>query len=221
MLHPETLRYIKDLKNNNNKPWFEDNRNRYEAAKTDFALFAGKLIEGLSSFEPTLGNLQVKDCTYRINRDIRFSKDKTPYKSHMGAFFSIRGKKANAAGYYFHMEPGKSKAGGGFYMPEAADLSRIRQEIDYNLDEWKKIVESRSFMNCFTEGVDGIETLSRPPKGYEAGNPAIEYLKMKSFVVTRPISNTDLSGKGLLKETLKTFETMQPFIEFLNRSVSE
>ena len=220
MIQVTTLRYLKDLKKNNTKNWFEQNRGEYEAAKTDFAVFVGNLISGISSFDIAIGNLQVKECTFRINRDIRFSKDKTPYKTNMGAYFSKAGKKGNAAGYYFQCEPGKSFAGGGFYTPYPSDLAKIRQEIDYNFEEWNKIVGNKDFRKCFVKGVDGLEVLSRPPKGYEANNPAIEYLKMKNFVVKKQVHDIDLKKPGLLKETLKIYEIMKPFIDFLNGAVS-
>jgi uncharacterized protein (TIGR02453 family) len=137
----------------------------------------------------------------------------------MGASIAKGGKKINAAGYYFHCEPGQSFAAGGFYMPDAPQLAKIRQEIDYGFDEWKKIVENKTFKKYFVTGVEGIETLSRPPKGYDANNPAIEYLKMKGFIVSRPFTDAELQNKNCIKEMIKTFEAIKPMIDFLNKAV--
>ena len=192
MLQYSTLKFIKDLKKNNNKPWFDTNRKKYEAAK---------------------------DCIFRINRDIRFSKDKSPYKTNMGAYINPGGKKINTPGYYFHCEPGGSFAAGGLYVPEPAVLAKVRQEIDYSFDEWKKIINDKTFKKYFTK-VDGIEVLSRPPKGYTVDNPAIEFLKMKSYIVSRPLADTELTDKKLLKEVAKTFDAMKPMIDFLNKGMN-
>ena len=219
MLQHSTIQFLQSLQKNNNKPWFDENRKKYESAKENFAAFVDALIIGIEAFDPGIQNLTAKNCMFRINRDVRFSKDKSPYKTNMGASISKGGKKINLAGYYFHFEPGKSFAAGGFYMPMAPELAKIRQEIDYNFKEWTSIVESKNFKKHFPGGVEGIEILSRPPKGYEADNPAIEYLKMKGFIVSKPVSNDELMEKNTLKSVLKTFEAMKPMLDFLNRAV--
>src|SRR3954470_14019578 len=131
MLQSTTLKFLQELQRNNNKPWFEEHRKGYEAAKSNIQKMVSELIPAIALFDEPIGNLAVKDCTFRINRDVRFSKDKSPYKSNMAAYFSEGGKKASIAGYYFHCEPGKSYAAGGFYTPSPAVLTKIRQEIDY------------------------------------------------------------------------------------------
>ena len=219
MLQPATIKFLKDLQNNNNKPWFEDHRKIYEKAKADLQTMVGKLIPAIAVFDEPIGSLQVKDCTFRINRDVRFSKNKSPYKNNMAAYFSRGGKKASVAGYYFHCEPGKSYAAGGFYSPMPPELVKIRQEIDYNFDEWQKIITNKNFKKNFIEGVDGIESLQRPPKGYDENNPAIHYLKMKHFIVSKHLTDAELQNKTLVKEVAKLFETMKPMIDFLNRAV--
>lgn len=220
MLQPATIKFLKDLKKNNNKPWFEKNKTAYQNAKEDVEQFVQQVIEGLGKIDPDIATLQPKDCIFRIYRDVRFSKDKTPYKTNMGASFSRGGKKVPTAGYYFHCEPGgQSMTGGGLWMPMPPHLAKVRQEIDYNFEEWKKIVGNKNFKKIFPNGVEGIEVLSRPPKGYDDQNPAIEYLKMKCYIVTHDLTDADLSSKSLLKETLNTFAAMKEFIDFLNRSV--
>jgi len=219
MLQSSTIKFLKELKKNNNKTWFEANRKNYETAKADYMSLVDAIIAAIAKFDEPIGSLKAKDCMFRINRDVRFSKDKSPYKSNMGAFIKPGGKKVNAPGYYFHCEPGQSFAAGGLYMPGPLELSKVRQEIDYNFDEWGKIIINKPFKKYFTDGVDGIDVLSRPPKGYSEDNPAIAYLKMKSFIVSRPLNDADLAGKNLVKEIAKTFEAMKPMIDFLNHAI--
>jgi uncharacterized protein (TIGR02453 family) len=219
MLRASTLKFLKDLKKNNNKPWFEKNKSLYLDAKADAENFVEQLIEGFGKSDADIAPLLVKDCTYRIYRDVRFSGDKTPYKTHMGAYLNKGGKKAPTAGYYFHLEPGSSITGGGLWMPMASELGKVRQEIDYNYAAWAKIIGDRRFRKFFPDGLDQGEILSRPPKGYCAENPAIGFLKLKSFVVTRKLSDELVLSRSLLKEVLNTFETMKEFVYFLNRSL--
>ena len=219
MLQASTLKFLKELKKNNNKPWFEAQRKQYEIAKADFQAMVEQLIPAIAKFDEPIGGLKAKDCTFRIHRDVRFSKDKTPYKANMGAYINKGGKKINLGGYYFHCEPGQSFAAGGFYMPSPPELSKLRQEIDYSFNEWKKILDNKTFKKYFAKGVEGIETLSMPPKSYDENNPAITYLKMKNFIVSRPLSDADLQDKNTVKEIVKTFEVMKPMVDFLNRAV--
>ncbi len=219
MLHKTTIQFLTDLEKNNNKPWFEAHRKMYEAAKSDVQNLAGQLIPAIAAFDTPIGTLLPKDCTFRINRDVRFSKDKKPYKNNMAAYFSKGGKKAEVAGYYFHCQPGQSYAAGGFYSPTPAALAAIRQEIDYNFKEWSGIVNSKPFKKYFPKGVDGIESLVRPPKGCTEDNPAIHFLKMKHFIVSKPFTNEELQHKTLVKEIAKVFETLKPMADFLNRAI--
>jgi len=218
MLQAATLKFLKDLKKNNNKPWFEKNKDLYLGAKEDIELLVEQVIEGFGKIDPDIANLQPKDCTYRIYRDVRFSKDKTPYKINMGAYLNRGGKKAPTAGYYMHIEPGRSMAGGGLWMPLAPELNKVRQEIDYSLSEWNSIVTARAFKKNFSEGLEKEDQLSRPPKGYDEGNPAIEYLKLKSLIVTRSFTDAEVQSKSFAKELVKTFESMKDFVYFLNRA---
>jgi len=219
MLQTSTLKFLKDLKKNNNKPWFEKNKSVYLEAKEDMDQFVGQVIEGFGKTDPEIATLHPKDCTYRIYRDVRFSPDKTPYKTHMGAYLNKGGKKVPTAGYYLHIESGSSMAGGGLWMPQAPELNKVRQEIDYSFAEWKKILGDRNFKKNFPGGLEQGEILSRPPKGYDDQNPAIEYLKLKSFIVTRNFTDAEVRSKTFLKEILKTFTSMTAFVQFLNRSM--
>jgi uncharacterized protein (TIGR02453 family) len=219
MLQESTLKFLTNLQKNNNKNWFEAHRNFYDGAKEDFTHMVEDIIRAMEKFDEPIGQLKPKDCTFRINRDVRFSTDKRPYKNNMAAAFSKGGKKAVIAGYYFHCEPKKSFVAGGFYNPMPQELAKIRQEIDYGFDEWQKIISTRKFKTNFSKGVEGTGTLVRPPKGYEENNPAISFLKMKGFIVTQELSDNDLLGKAAVKKIVSAFEAMKPMIDFLNRAV--
>jgi uncharacterized protein (TIGR02453 family) len=221
MLQPATIKFLKDLKKNNNKPWFDNNRKRYEEAKADFARFIQAVIDTHSKKDGSIKTLLAKDCMFRINRDVRFSKDKSPYKSNFGASINKGGKKAwNTAGYYFQVQPDRNFAGGGIWMPEPNELKKVRQEIDYNFTDFKKIIGSKKFKLIYGDLDRSAEfLLSRVPKGYEPGNPAADYLKLKSFVAISFFSNADLTSKDLVKKTVAAFEALQPIINFINHSV--
>jgi uncharacterized protein (TIGR02453 family) len=219
MLPSSVFKFLKDLGKHNDKTWFEANRKTYESVKADFNKTVEELIAGIADFDEPIGELEAKKCMFRINRDVRFSKDKSPYKTNMGASFNKGGKKVQNAGYYFHCEPGRSFVAGGLWMPMPPELAKLRQEIDYNFDEWKKIMASAPFKKYFNDEAIKGESLSRPPKGYDAGNPAIEYLKLKSFVVSRSFTDAEMQDKKTLKEIVKTFHAMKPMLDFLNRAI--
>ncbi|MFT4094454.1 MAG: DUF2461 domain-containing protein [Niabella sp.] len=220
MLQPSTLKFLKDLKLNNNKPWFDNNRKRYEAAKDDFAGFIDTVMLQFAKNDPSVVHLKAKDCMFRINRDVRFSKDKSPYKTNFGAYINGDGKKSMTAGYYFHLEPGDSFTGGGMWQPPADMLAKVRQEIDYNLAEFQKIVTAKAFRTTYggLSREDGF-VLSRVPKGYETDNPAAGYLKFKSFIGVQPISDDDLTGKFLVGKTISAFKALLPLNHFLNKAL--
>jgi len=222
MLQTSTIKFLKDLKKNNNKPWFDKNRKVYEAAKADFGAFIQKVIDQHGKNDPSIKNLVAKDCMFRINRDIRFAKDKSPYKTNFGASINKGGRKAwNSAGYYFHLEPGGCFTGGGLYGAPPEELKKVRQEIDYNFDGFKKIITSRKFKSIYGDLDRSKEfLLSRVPKGYEADDPAAEYLKLKSYIAMISLSDADLTSKDLVKKIVIAFEALQPLINFINESLA-
>lgn len=222
MLQLSTLKFLKDLKKNNNKPWFDSHRKDYEMAKADFANFIQSVIARHGKTDKSISQLKAKDCMFRINRDIRFSKDKSPYKTNMGAYICGTGKKSIFGGYYFHCEPGQSFMGGGLWMPMPPELNKVRQEIDYNLKKFKKIINSQTFQLVYKDLSRSEEyVLTRVPKGYEPTNPAAEYLKLKSFVALTNLKDTDITSKNLVIKTTSAFKALQPLIEFLNEAVGE
>jgi uncharacterized protein (TIGR02453 family) len=221
MIQLSTIKFLKDLKKNNNKPWFDANRKRYEEAKADFANFIQQLIDAHGKKDKTIASIKAKDCLFRINRDIRFSKDKSPYKTNFGASINKGGKKAfSTAGYYFHLEPGQCFVGGGIYQPEPDALKKVRQEIDYNFNDFKKIIGSKKFKSLYGNLDKSTEfLLSRVPKGYEPDNPAAEYLRLKSFIAFVSLKNDELSSKNLVKKSAEAFAVLQPLIGFINEAL--
>jgi uncharacterized protein (TIGR02453 family) len=217
MLQKSTLAFLEQLARNNNKPWFEKNKDAYTNAKEDFEQFVTTVLTGLSTLDPSFKQLTAKDCVMRIYRDVRFSKDKSPYKLNFGAGFSSGGKKFPGAGYYLHVEPGKCFAGGGIWQPEGAMLKAIRQEIDYGFDEFRKILAAREFKKNFAQ-IDG-DKLVKVPMGYGEDNPAIEYLRLKSFTVSGNLSDADMTNKKAAAAVNEVFAAMKPFVDFLNRAV--
>jgi uncharacterized protein (TIGR02453 family) len=221
MLQTTTIKFLKDLKKNNNKSWFDKNRSIYENAKTDFANFIQAVIDQHGKKDASIKTVVAKDCLFRINRDVRFAKDKSPYKSNFGASINKSGRKAeHSAGYYFQVQPGRNFAGGGIWMPEPNELKKVRQEIDYNFADFKKIIGSKKFKSVYGDLDRSAEfLLQRVPKGYEPNNPAADYLKLKSFVAISFFSDADLTSKDLVKKTVAAFEALQPLIEFINKSM--
>lgn len=219
MLQTETIQFLKQLKKHNNKTWFDAHREKYLAAKADFENLLQEIITGYGKTDPNIGALQVKDCIFRIYRDVRFSKNKTPYKTHWAAQFNKGGKKVHYPGFYFHVEPGGfTYCGGGIWRPEAAELKKVRQEIDYNLKEFQSVIEAKNFKKILG-GIETEDKLSRAPQGYEEDNPAIEYLKLKSFLAGRSFDDEELTSKFLAKKVIETFNALKPMIDFLGKSL--
>ena len=220
MLQSSTLTYLSKLAKNNNKQWFDVNRSVFEDAKTDFENVVEEIIEKFGKVDTDIAPLKAKNCTFRQYRDVRFSKNKTPYKINMGASFYRGGKKSGLAGYYLHLEPGnKSLIGGGLWMPEAPALKKVRQEIDYCFDEFSKIVRAPAFKKTYGDLERGEFSLSREPKGYEKDNPAIEYLKLKSYVAMRGVDDKEVLSDKYIKNIVAHFTTLMPFIKFINRAL--
>jgi uncharacterized protein (TIGR02453 family) len=172
MIDKSTLDFLSKLKKNNSREWFEKNRSKYEIARENMEVFITALLNKMVKFEPGLGEMEARKCMFRINRDIRFSHDKSPYKSNFGASMNPGGKKSGGPGYYLHLEPGRSFLAGGIYMPEAPVLAAIRQEIDYDLKGFNAILSKPNFKKAFG-GISEEGSLVRPPKGYDESNPAL------------------------------------------------
>lgn len=209
-----TLEFLKALKRSNNRAWFQAHRAEYDQASQAFEAFVGALIDELRPTEGLHG-LTPKDCIFRIYRDVRFSKDKTPYKTHMGAYIAPGGRKSMGVGYYIQVSPGgESMIAGGMHEPDPKHLAKFRQIIDRDPKPFKKIVASKAFRDYFG-GVEG-EKLKTAPKGYAKDHPDIELLRMKQVTVYHRIPDRDLLAPGIVKETLKGFKLMKPLLTYLD-----
>jgi len=215
-LQQSTLDFFIELRKNNHKEWFDINRKTYEAAKKDFSKFIDSWIKQVNAFDE-LGDITAKDVMFRINRDVRFSKDKAPYKINISAALAFGGKKSPHAPYYFHVQPnGESFLAGGSYMPLPAELAALRQEIDYNPENFLSIINNPEFKSIYPT-LDG-EKLIKPPKGYEANNPMVEYLKHKSMVVSTPIADALLTQDNLLETLTHYSKVLHPFLKFIREA---
>jgi uncharacterized protein (TIGR02453 family) len=215
MINKTTLQFLTALQSNNNKEWFEANRKNYETAKENILTLAASVIKTVGAYDKNILELQPKDCTFRINRDVRFSKNKAPYKSNMSLVISHGGKKSTAPVFYIHIEPGQGFFGAGYWSPEAKKLAAVRQEIDYNFNDWKKIVEAKKFTEIFNGGLFKDDALQRPPKGYAEDNPAIEYLKLKTFIVRKSFTDAQMQHADFVKLILETYKAVKPMLDFL------
>jgi uncharacterized protein (TIGR02453 family) len=222
MLESATIRFLSQLKKNNNRDWFEKHRPDYEAAKIDFQNFIYLLIKFIGKTDLSVAGLNAKDCLFRINRDVRFSKDKSPYKTNMGASIKRGGKKSPFCGYYFHCEPGASFIGGGLWLPESSTVKKVRQEIDYNFEEFKNIINDKKFKTVYGDLYKGADvSLATAPKGYEKDHPAISYLKLKCFIAETKLTDDELTKSTLYKKTITAFQALSPFVHFINRAIEE
>ena len=212
--------FLKKISKNNNRDWFEKNKDQYLEAKEQFEEFVTALLGNMTKFDSRLVGLNPKKLTFRIYRDVRFSKDKRPYKTNMGATFSPGGKLMNKPGYYLHIEPeNKSFVAGGLYMPAPEDVASVRQEIDYNGKKLEAIFKKPEFKKYY-KGFDVFDQLKKAPKGYAPDHPYIEWLKMKSFIVTHNFKDSDVLGRNFLKETAAAFKTMKSFNDFLDEAIA-
>lgn len=208
-----TLQFLRNLEKNNNREWFNENKTLYQEAQQDVISFVEKLIEEMADFDEEMGKLEAKKSVFRIYRDTRFSKDKTPYKTNFGAGLGM-GKGNKISGYYLHIEPGKSFLASGVYKPEPTVLKTIRQEISAFGDEFKAILEQDEFRNYF-RGLSVEDKLKKVPQGFEKDDKMAEYLKLKHFIVTHPVSDEQLLSENAFKEFAKIFKAMKPLNDFL------
>lgn len=212
------LNFLKSLSKNNNRDWFEKNKPKYIETKTLFDDFVEAFHKELLKFDESLAGLNPRKLAFRIYRDVRFSKDKRPYKVNMGAGLSAHGKMEQEPGYYIHIEPGKSFVAGGFYMPNPENLAKIRQEIDYNSKTFLKILNDKKFKKHFA-GLDDFDRLKTAPKGYPKDHPQIELLKNKSFIVSHYFTDKEVQDKKFVKTASEVAKAMKPLNDFLLNAI--
>lgn len=215
------LKFLKNLARHNDRDWFEKNKSAYLEAKQVFEEIVSAVLKELSKFDAGLGGLDPKKLPFRIYRDVRFSKDKRPYKTNMGAGFSPNGRLVQEPGYYLHIEPGnKSFLAGGIYMPDANNLARIRQEIDYNPEGLKKIMKGRNFRKFF-EDFDKFDKLKTAPKGYPKEHPDIELLKLKSFIVEMPLTDKQVTDRKFISVVANGCKAIKPLNDYLREAIAQ
>lgn len=215
----QILSFLQQLQENNDKAWMDAHRDDYQTARESFIELVKHLLRGLEVKDEGVRGLDPKKCIFRINRDIRFSKDKSPYKTNFGAALSEGGRKSGNAAYYLHLQPNdESFIGGGVYQPPSEVLAKVRQEIDYNASELRKIASAPDFKACFGE-IQG-DSLKRAPKGYDPDHPNIALLKLKDYIVLRKLTDDEVTNKQFPDQALAVFKTMIPFVHYLNVAVS-
>ena len=217
MLTKDTIDFLKKLDKNNDRDWFNANKEAYVRANDNVIAVAGDLIGRIAKFDPAVAGLDPRSCVFRIYRDTRFSKDKSPYKTNMGAFIAPGGRKGMAPGYYFHVQPGMFFAAAGKHMPDVGELLKIRNHIVAKTNEFRKIVEGKKFSERFGE-LHG-DRLVKAPKGFDPSHDAIEYLKLKSFTVTQEFTERDAVSKEYPKLLAESFRAALPLVTFLRSAL--
>lgn len=213
------LKFLATLAENNHRDWMIENKKWYNDTRAEFMEDIDYMIKGLSEFMPGMEAFKAKDCVFRINRDVRFSKNKDPYKSNFSAYFSPKGKKSVGPGFYISVKPGQSVVGGGIWMPEADTLKKIRREIDYSGARLQEIEESEDFKNTFGQ-IDG-DRLKTSPRDYEKDHEFIDYLRLKSFTAFTDVSDSAINSGAFMNEALGAYGKMMPFIDFLEQAIED
>jgi len=221
MINKNTLEFLKDLKLNNSKKWLDDNKKSYENAKNDILTLTSQLITSISDLDKTISNayLDPKKCITRLNRDLRFAKDKTPYKTDYYIVLIKNGKNSPSAFYHLHIEPDNCFTGGGVYNPQPDQLKKIRQEIDYAFDEWTAIIDDKIFKKTFPSGINNSGVLTRTPKQFDEASQASEFLRMKGFCTMEKLTDKEIISKNTFDKINSYFKTTKPLVDFLNRAI--
>jgi len=219
MISPNIIKFLTTLKKNNNRDWFNKNKKWYQRSREEFEVYVNYLIGKIQTFDADTRYLTAKDCIFRIYRDVRFSKDMSPYKTNFGAFIVKDGRKSGNAGYYLHIEPGSSFQGGGIYMPPAETLRVLRKEIFETIEEFKFIISEKEFKYHFGE-ISG-EKLKTAPRGFPMDFPEIELLKYKSYTIIKSVPDGFIQSKELTEEITRVFKAMYPFNRFINMAIAK
>lgn len=220
MITKEALQFLEDLIANNNTDWMHANKKRYEQYKKDYHAFIAGLLAEMKTLDPKLDDLEVKNCTFRINRDIRFSKDKSPYKTNMGVWFTQNKFQKNSPGYYVHFEKGNCFVAGGVWCPEPSQLKQIRREIAFFYDDLEAITGDSQFKKEFGDlSREADNVLKKAPKDFDPNHPAIEFLKLKSFTASQPIDEKLFTDKNFNKTVAQKLIALKPLNDFLYRAL--
>lgn len=228
------MSFLEGVAANNNREWFEEHKDEYQAARASFEKGIDKAIEAIGTFDPSIAHLRGKDCVFRFYRDVRFSKDKSPYKRHFGAYISAHGRKSLHGGYYLHIQPGRCLLSGGAYWLPTNILTAVRNEIMGNTDEWIRSVENGQFVKFFgyvNEGKwseesmspkgFGIEFLKKAPKDFPNDYEYLRYLKMKDYCVWHSVPDDFFEGNDWLPKMVKLFKVVKPMMDFTNNVIDD
>ena len=220
MISKEALQFFEDLVANNNTEWMHANKKRYENFKKDYHQYIELVLAEMKPLDRTLEPLEVKNCTFRINRDIRFSKDKSPYKTNIGIWFTQNKNSKNSPGYYIHFEKGRSFIAGGVWCPEPEELKKIRKEIEFFHDDLEKVVNEKTFKKEFKELTrDDTNSLKNAPKGFDPNHPAIEFLKLKSYTASQKVDDKIFTEPDFSKKIAQKLIALKPMNDFLKRAL--
>lgn len=221
MIKQTSLNFLSNLKLNNSREWFEQNRDLYENYRSDILQLTENLLKELSKIDNAIlqANLDPKKCLTRVNRDLRFSKDKTPYKNYVLIVFNKNYPQPNKAGYFIHIEPENCSVGGGVWQTTPEYLKKIRQEIDYSFTAFNKIITTSEFQKTFPNGIQGVGKLKKMPYGYDETNQANELLKLKGFCTKEPLNDKVLTSKDCIKTVMDFFKTTKPIIDYINKAI--
>ena len=220
MINKTTISFLKELKLNNNREWFLSKDADYKKSKQEYTLLIERVIAQIGKKSKAYADIEPSKCLFRINRDVRFSHNKAPYKTNFGASINIYGKKSPKAGFYIHIEPGSSFVGGGVYMPPADILYKVRQEIDYNFKEFSKIIKHKDFVKFYGK-LDMEDALKNPPRGFDKENQALEFIKLKSFVAFSSFTDKELQQANFADIVAEKLIALLPLIEFINKALDE
>lgn len=216
------FQFLTGLEKNNNKEWFAANKPNYQQQKNDFENLVNDTIRQVAAFDETVDGLEPKKCIFRLHRDVRFSPNKTPYKTNFGASITRDGRKSGNSGYYMHLEPGgKSMIAAGVYMPQGENLKKVRQEIDYNADEFKAILNDKNFKKAFPTLELQNDKLKTAPRGYPKDHPELELLRNKHFIVSKVFTDKEVIDGTFEKEMIRLMKLVKPFNDFLNRAIND
>ena len=212
--------FLTAIEQNNSREWFQQNKNQYYIALKNVQEFITQVIAGISVFDYSVSSQHAKDCIFRIYRDIRFSHDKTPYKTHFGAYIAQGGRKGGNAGYYVHIQNNASFLVGGLWSPESSVLKKIREEIYYAPAELAAIIENKTFQSTFGTLIEE-GSLKNAPKNYSVDFQYIHLLKYRHFCAEKAVANAEVTSANFLEECLKILEVSAPLVKYMNKIIHE
>ena len=220
MITKETQQFLADLIANNNTEWMHANKKRYEEFKKSYHNYIATILAEMKPLDKLLEPLEIKNCTFRINRDIRFSKDKSPYKTNIGVWLSQNKNRKNSPGYYIHFEKGNSFVAGGVWCPEVNELKQIRKEIEFFHEDLETILNNSDFKKEYNSlSVDDTNKLKKAPKDFDSNHLAVELLKFKSFTASQKLDDKLFSDKDFAKKIAKKMIVLKSLNDFLNRAI--